>query len=116
MPTYVQTGNRLDVVVLEEAHPPKVVGLMRHGDAAREMIPLPDPMALAEVIMKEHARTAAAAGSDFQKLRAEVKAALQLGLDAEAMDPAMGHLRGVTPKMVDWIASWLASERIGKVR
>jgi hypothetical protein len=44
-----------------------------------------------------------------------IKSAIILGLDVEADDPAMrDFLPPLTPDQIDWLASWLVSEGIGK--
>lgn len=52
MTVHIQTGNRLDVVIGHDPDLGKevVLGLMRHH--SDELIPLPDPKALAAVLLQ----------------------------------------------------------------
>lgn len=45
-----------------------------------------------------------------------IRVAIAIGIDAELDDPAMvGRVPDLTPEQIDWLASWLASERIGRI-
>jgi len=45
-----------------------------------------------------------------------IKAAIELGIEVEK-DPTMASVvPDLTEDQIDWLASWLASESIGKVR